>query len=758
MNFQRLILLTLTLILITQSGCETQPGIEWENEKTKHHPGLILTQEGIEQIRASLGSIPLFDQSLTEVKLEVDAEVELGVIVPEPKDYSGGYSHERHKRNFLILQKAGLLFQILQDEKYAQYIKDVLYAYAVMYPDLPLHPQTRSYARGKIFWQCLNDSNWLVYVSQAYDCIYDWLEEEEIEYLNTNLFRPFADFLSVGNPQFFDRIHNHSTWGNVAVGMIGLVMDDHELIDRALYGSGFENIDANSKDNDGGLIRIPGQKAGFLANLAEPFSPDGYYTEGPYYQRYAMYPFMVFAEALENKRPEMRIFEYKDGVLLKSVYALLNLSDADGEFYPINDAQKGMSYYSRELVSAVDIAYHYGGRDPQLLSVAKKQNKVLLDQTGLSVALGIEQGLAQDFEKKSMILTDGSKGDKGGLAVIRSSRSDTEINALFKFSAQGLSHGHFDKLSYSLYVDGEEVVQDYGLARFVNIEQKGGGNYLKENKTWAKQTIAHNTLVQDQSSHFSGDFETGEKHHSDLFFSDLRNPKAQIVSAIERNAYPGTILHRTLAVIQNDEMELPFVLDVYRYEAEKEHVFELPFYYLGQLISTNLDKKSEVYLKPLGDKNGYQHLWEESKGGTNQNNARLTWFSGSRFYSLTSTVREGDEFILGRIGANDPEFNLRRDPVWIQSRAGSKTGVFVSLIEAHGHYDPVSEIATNAHSSVARLKLVYSDMSYTGIDIQFKSGKHMRVLLSLKESSLESRHSIEIEGRTFTWSGPYIIN
>ena len=389
MNFKRQILLTLTLILITQSGCETQPVAESEREEAKQHPGLILTQEGIEQIRASLGSVPLFDKSLTEVKKEVDTEIELGILVPEPKDYSGGYSHERHKRNFLILQKAGLLFQILQDEKYAQYIKDVLYAYADIYPDLPLHPQTRSYARGKIFWQCLNDSNWLVYVSQAYDCIYDWLEEEEVEYLNTNLFRPFADFLSVENPQFFDRIHNHSTWGNVAVGMIGLVMDDQELIDRALYGSGLENIDKNRKDNDGGLIRIPGQKAGFLANLEEAFSPDGYYTEGPYYQRYAMYPFMVFAEALENKRPEMRIFEYKDGVLLKSVYALLNLTDADGEFYPINDAQKGMSYYSRELVSAVDIAYHYGNRDPQLLSVAKKQNKVLLDQTGLSVAKDI---------------------------------------------------------------------------------------------------------------------------------------------------------------------------------------------------------------------------------------------------------------------------------------------------------------------------------------------------------------------------------
>ena len=77
---------------------------------------------------------------------------------------------------------------------------------------------------------------------------------------------------------------------------------------------------------------------------------------------------------MENVKLEHEIFEYKDSVLLKSIKALLNLSDADGKFSPLNDGQKGMSYYSRELVTAVDIAYHFGGRDPQLLSIAEKQD------------------------------------------------------------------------------------------------------------------------------------------------------------------------------------------------------------------------------------------------------------------------------------------------------------------------------------------------------------------------------------------------
>ena len=80
--------------------------------------------------------------------------------------------------------------------------------------------------------------------------------------------------------------------------MIGLVMNDDVLIDRALYGIDDQLPASNIKDDDGGFLRVEGQEAGFLANLEEPFSPDGYFTEGPYYQRYAMYPFLVFALAL----------------------------------------------------------------------------------------------------------------------------------------------------------------------------------------------------------------------------------------------------------------------------------------------------------------------------------------------------------------------------------------------------------------------------------------------------------------------------
>ncbi len=724
------------------------------NGYSQEHPNLILTKDGVQKIRAELGNAPLFDATLAKVKAEVDAEIALGIETPIPKDYSGGYTHERHKRNFLILQKAGVLYQILNDEKYALYIKDMLFQYEGMYKDLPVHPQTRSYARGKLFWQCLNDSNWLVYVSQAYDCVYNYLTKKERKQLEKNLFRPFADYISIENPQFYNRVHNHSTWGNAAVGMIGLVMNDEELIHRALYGIEDDGLPIGAKDNDGGFIKVEGQEVGFLANVNEPFSPEGYYTEGPYYQRYAMYPFLIFAEALHNVKPDVKIFEYKDSVLLKSVEVLIKLSDADGEFFPLNDAQKGMSYKSREVVTALDIAYHYGGHNPELLSIAEEQGQVLLDDSGLAVALGIRDGKAKKFQKKSINLTDGAKGNEGGVGILRYGNEDMTL--VYKYAAQGLSHGHYDKLSFSLYEKGTEILQDYGLARFVNIEQKGGGNYLKENTTWAKQTIAHNTLVQNETSHFGGKYEVGSKHHSELYFFDDSNPEVQIVSAKETNAYPGTEMQRTMALIKTDGFEKPFLLDILKVVSKTENQYDLPFYFKGQVMQTNFDFTTPKTLEAWGSANGYQHLWTEGIGSPKEDNTKLSWLENGHFYTLTTTSSKDDDLRFVRIGANDPEFNLRRDAGLVIRRKNTQNTTFVSVIESHGNYSPVSEFSVNSNSAISKIELMSDTNEYTSVLIETKSnGEQLVLVVANINKQKDKEHTITINGKEYRWTGPY---
>ena len=755
-NNRILKLATVALVLTIVSCKEESKSVSVTNSKqTGSHPNLILTQESVAEIKSQLGNVPVFDATLAATQKDVDLAIQEGIDVPVPKDMAGGYTHSQHTANYKNMQKAGVLFQLLEDEKYAIYVRDMLLEYAKLYPTLGRHPQERSYARGKFFWQCLNDSNWLTYTSQAYDCIYDWLPKEQSDYLNKNLFRPYADFLSIETPKYFNRIHNHSTWGNVSVGMIGLVMDDEELVNRALYGLKDLDIDTNAIDNDGGYIYDKDGKAGFLANLDSPFSPDGFYTEGPYYQRYAMYPFMIFAEALQNKKPELKIFEYKDAVLLKAVDALINLTDADGEFFPLNDGQKGMSYYTASLVSVVDISYYHGNKKPELLSVAKAQNAVQLNASGLAVAIGLRDGKEKPFLKKSIELSDGANGDEGAVGILRYNDSNNTMALVMKYTGQGLSHGHYDKLSFSLYENGDEVLQDYGLSRFVNVEQKNGGGYLKENKTFAKQTIAHNTVTQNETSHFNNDFEIGSNNHSEKYLFDASNPEVQIMSATETNAYPGTNFHRTMLLVKDATLDIPYVIDLFKVTSEKPNQYDLPYYYFGQIIATSFKTEAPKSLTPLGTKNGYQHLWKETESKAKADNIQFTWLNNRKFYSITAATSNEDAIILARIGANDPEFNLRRDPSIILRKKNTKATVFASIIESHGDYNPISEKANNAYSSFKSIKVLLDNKKYTALELQLKSGVSKVLILANNNASKEAKHTLKINDKNYEWSGSY---
>ncbi|MCR9251829.1 MAG: heparinase II/III family protein [bacterium] len=718
------------------------------NETNSTHPNLVLTKQGVSSMRANLGKVPLFDKTLESTIQLVKAEIEAGIQVPEPKDLAGGYSHERHKANFFTMQKAGVLFQITGEEKYAAYIKEMLLAYAELYPTIDKHPATRSYARGKFFWQCLNDANWLVYTAQAYDCIYDWLDAKTVNKLNKELFRPYADFLSLENPQFFNRLHNHSTWGNAAVGMIGLVINDKELIDRALYA--FDIKSGSGVDNDGGSLNLQGYKeGGFVAQIDHSFSPDGYYTEGPYYQRYAMYPFLVFAQALTNKMPELKILDYRNGLLLKAVDALINQTNSQGEFFPINDAQKGMSLSSRELVNAVSMAYHYGGNDTGLLSIIENQNRVPLNDSGLNAAKAIADGRSTAFKYKSLELRDGANGNEGAIGILRSK----DITLVMKYAKHGMGHGHFDRLGFLLYDENGEVIQDYGSARWVNIEHKDGGGYLKENHSWAKETVAHNTLVVNKDSHFDHNVKAADKSPGTPYYFDS-SEGIQIVSAKELNAYENVEMHRTMAVLEIEELENPLVLDLFSVQAPGDTRYDLPVYYLGEFMSSNQKFEINNELSPMGTNDGYQHLWQEAQSNIEGDLMQFTWFNNRSFYTMTSATLAGDQVLMTRIGANDPNFNLRRDPGLILRRVGGNT-LFANLYEKHGSYNYASERPLNLFTTIADLNVIHQSEGYVAVQFELKSGEKYQFSFSLNNKESNSSHILEKNGKSYNWQGVY---
>src|SRR4029079_6305093 len=107
------------------------------------------------------------------------------------------------------------------------------------------------------------------------------------------------------------------------------------------------------------------------------------------------------------------------------------------------------------------------------------------------------------------------------------------------------------------------IFSDYGAARFLNIETKSGGDYLPENKSFAKQTIAHNTVVVDETSQYNFSLEKAEANHPDLVY--FKNDKElQVVSAKEKNAYNGVEFTRTIALVPFKELAKPLIIDVFK--------------------------------------------------------------------------------------------------------------------------------------------------------------------------------------------------
>ncbi|MBX3562797.1 MAG: alginate lyase family protein [Sphingomonas sp.] len=682
---------------------------------------------------AEAARYPLFETELTRTRVAVERAMQAGIDVPVPRDPGGGLTHEQHKRNYLTIYGAGQLFAITGEQRYADHVRRLLLAYAELYPALGRHPAAANQVPGRLFWQSLNDSVWLVHAIQGYDAIRGTLNEADRRTIDDQVFRRAARFLSDENPENFDRIHNHATWATAGVGMTGYVLGDRELVEKALRGT----------DRSG--------RGGFLRQIDLLFSPDGYYAEGPYYQRYALLPFVVFARAIETNEPERRIFAYRDGLLLKAVRTAIQLSYG-GYFFPINDAMPDKGIDTEELVQGVAIAYG-ATRDPALLSIAEGQRRTILTGDGLAVARDLAAGRARPFAFVSALFRDGPAGDQGALAVLRSDPGPRSQTLVMKSSSQGMGHGHFDRLNWLLYDNGNAIVTDYGAARFLNIEAKDGGRYLPENDSWAQQSIAHNTLVVNEASHFAAQLDPAEASAPRQLFFQGEGP-TRLSTAEEDRAYPGVRFRRTLAQLDIEGLESPVVIDLLRVDGERPARYDLPLHFSGHIIETGFPLRSNIAARPvLGAANGYQHLWVDATGAPEPGNGRVTWLNGGRFYTWHALPPTGAQAIFAESGANDPRFNLRRAPVLILRADNQIDTMFVSLLEPHGAYDAVAETTVASRSRIRNLRHVRVEGAEL---VAFDLGGGRSVILALADDiAVNVRHRALLDGRTLEWTGHF---
>ena len=705
------------------------------------HPICYNTSEDYTLIKKELPTNSMLNQSFLIMKKSVDALIGKDIDVPVPKDLAGGYTHEKHKDNYILMFNASLLYQITGEAKYAELVKDLFFKYAKLNPTLKDHPQASASNAGHLFFQALNDANWLVYTGLAFDGIHDYLTPAERKIIEDGAFKPEVDHFTIDLEPWFGWIHNHAVWSTAAVGIVGIATDNKEYVDMALYG----------KNKD--------RRSGFLANIDGLLSPDGYYTEGPYYTRYAILPFYLFANALRNYKPELKVFYRRDNVLQKALINSLQQTNLKGQFYSYNDALKEKTFACNEIIEAADMAWNVFGADTSLLAIARLQKRITLSRGGAMIGslLSKDENSNKFYTYKPIEFTDGAKGDEGGISIMRSGKDENLVSLIYKYTAHGLSHGHFDKLNINLYDGKREVLTDYGTVRYISIEQKSGGKYLKEAKTYADQTIAHNTLVVDEKSDYNGNEEESQKHHPTKLFSHVSASNVQVVCAEDDSAYEGVKMKRTVYMVNLPNHKKPLVVDVFNALSAEQHQYDLPFQYTGVLMSTSY--KYIPFLNTqttLGKNNGYQFLWKEAEA-TLQNHpfSQFTFLDNKSFYTISSLTDDSTKVFFTRLGANDPNFNLRHEPAYILRKKGANQS-FINVIELHGSYDANGEKSTDAYSSVKNIELVQNDADYSVVNIVFDN-KQLLIIQRNTNFDEKAVNSVSVKGKNYSFRGNFTV-
>jgi len=327
---------------------------------------------------------------------------------------------------------------------------------------------------------------------------------------------------------------------------------------------------------------------------------------------------------------------------------------------------------------------------------------------------------------------------------------------LMKYGVHGGGHGHFDQLHFILFDGGREVVPDYGFSRWINIEPKSGGRYLPENDTYAMQTIAHNTVVVDQASQSEAKEDSAEAVSGQRNFFSAANPSIQAMSARANRQYPGVSMQRTMFLIRDARLAHPVVVDLYRLSSSREHSYDYPIHFRGQLISTNVRYSADSARQlPVGNASGYQHIWKEASGPAPQP-VQMTWLDGNRYYSVTTAAGDGAQVFFGRTGANDPNFNLIAEPLMIVRKRASDQ-LFASAIEPHGYFSEPEERSEQARPKVQQVKVLSNDADASVIEVSGEDQLRWTVMVSNSPPSATAHHRVSAAGRTYEWTGNYAV-
>src|SRR5688500_672229 len=152
-------------------------------------------------------------------------------------DFDGNGISSVHMDYAEQLTQLGVVYQVTRDDRYAARAREILLAYADAYLTYPLHDNQGRLGpnpgkAGHVASQSLTEATWLIAATHGADLVWQTLSADDRSRIETKLLRPAIEEVVI--PGDKNAPHNIQCRHNSAIGLVGFLLGDERLINRAI--------------------------------------------------------------------------------------------------------------------------------------------------------------------------------------------------------------------------------------------------------------------------------------------------------------------------------------------------------------------------------------------------------------------------------------------------------------------------------------------------------------------------------------------
>jgi hypothetical protein len=675
---------------------------------TKGHPNTYWDQEDINYYKELLKTNEALQKQLARIRETMDQRIAEPIRIPPPQKGSDGkwlfpgdyfpalpdQKKDSPQARFTAhfsrdaddVSNLGTLYALTGEEKYAEYARKLLLAYAHA-SQWGISPEYNMRGESGMSGSLLGESFSMMCWARGYDLVYNlpsWTEEDRRR-VHDEFFYPIALTAlypgTLGRPEepwFACTRTNRGLFGAVAVLMAGCATDDQELISAALYGV-HPTITRSDKVNGN---QWPPPKLWTVASADKPshglltryFAPDcirgGMWVEPSVgYAFYTLGSMVGAAEILWHR--DIDLYRHHNAIFKSMFDFPILYSYADGTVPGIGAGRAPL--FTGGVCASYEYAYRRY-RDPRYRAMIVDSKG---ERAGLQLSLSrmgrAPTSLFLDLDSKEVAATHERPSVNWplvGPGVLRTPAPGGQglQQTLILMSGPSVSKAAPDKLHVELFALGDILMPTPGSFR----------PYTQPIlKKWYNTTLAQNTLTVDEKSQGSYYNKSAVAPHSDqLVFAPAATLGLQ--RAWTDSVYPGVTMDR--AVFMTSE----YFADLFGVFSTVPHTYDLAWHIRGD-VSSPLPFKPLTFPEPVAD--GYVTLTNVRQAPAADAPWAMTFTREAHVARLHGAAAPGAQVIVGDGGLFHDKVMLANSekeptaPTVLERRCGASSTLYGNALD-----------------------------------------------------------------------------